>query len=128
MVEFDVHNLQKIKMFVHIAQSFFILVAWAVEIAVFKGADKIDGRPGWYFGLVGNLPFHKTSANNYPVFPHDTCNHLPHNDTSIPSNSQTSKSIRNGMCGRPVLHPLDLCIRITSKLQFKREVQGSMRD
>ncbi|KAG4442176.1 hypothetical protein IFR05_002334 [Cadophora sp. M221] len=51
MVEFDVHNLQKIKMFVHIAQSAFILVAWAVEIAVFKGADKIDGRPGWFFGL-----------------------------------------------------------------------------
>lgn len=63
MVEFDVHNLQKIKMFVHIAQSVFMVVAWAVEIAVFKGADTIDGRPGWYFGLVGNSPPLQTNAN-----------------------------------------------------------------
>ncbi|CZS92915.1 uncharacterized protein RCO7_01248 [Rhynchosporium graminicola] len=50
MVEFDVHNLQKIKMFVHIAQAVMILIVWSVEIAVFKGAD-VDGRSGWFFGL-----------------------------------------------------------------------------
>jgi len=52
MVEFGVHNLQKINMFVHIAQVVVIVVAWIMEIVVFKGADKIDGKPGWYFGLV----------------------------------------------------------------------------
>ena len=63
MVEFDVHNLQKIKMFVHIAQVVVIVVAWIMEIVVFKGADKIDGRPGWYFGLVNKLLFTQNKAN-----------------------------------------------------------------
>jgi hypothetical protein len=51
MVEFDIHNLQKIKLGVHIAQSTLILVAWCLEIATFHNAKSIDGRPGWYFGL-----------------------------------------------------------------------------
>lgn len=55
MVEFDVHNLPKIKMIVHITQSVFIFVSAVMEIAVFTKADTIDGRAGWYFGLVSLL-------------------------------------------------------------------------
>jgi len=50
-MEFEVHNLQKFKLGVHIAQGFLIFVSWAVEIAVFRSSASIDGRPGWYFGL-----------------------------------------------------------------------------
>jgi hypothetical protein len=53
MFEFEVHQFQYIKIGVHVAQGLFIFVSWAIEIAVFKAKDsKIDGRPGWYFGLV----------------------------------------------------------------------------
>jgi len=52
MIELDPHHFQNIKLGVHIAQAAFIFVAWAIEIAVFKAKDsKIDGRPGWFFGL-----------------------------------------------------------------------------
>jgi hypothetical protein len=51
-MEFEVHNLQKIKLGVHIAQGFLIFVSWAVEIAVFRSSAIINGKPGWYFGLV----------------------------------------------------------------------------
>jgi hypothetical protein len=51
MVEFDVHNLQKLKLGVHIAQASLGLVVWCLEIATFHNAKSIDGRPGWYFGL-----------------------------------------------------------------------------
>lgn len=57
MLEFEVHQFQTIKLGVHITQAVFIFVSWAIEIAVFKAKNsKIDGRPGWYFGLV-RLPF-----------------------------------------------------------------------
>jgi hypothetical protein len=55
MVEFDVHNLQKIKLGVHITQAAFIVISWVTEIVVFRDAASIDGRPGWYFGLVRPL-------------------------------------------------------------------------
>lgn len=56
MYEFDPTHFQKIKIGVHIAQSVCIFVSWAIEIAVFKAKDsKIDGRPGWYFGLVSRV-------------------------------------------------------------------------
>jgi hypothetical protein len=54
MVEFDVHNLQKIKLAVHITQAAFIVVSWVIEIVVFNKASSIDSRPGWYFGLVSS--------------------------------------------------------------------------
>jgi hypothetical protein len=54
MVEFDVHNIQKIKLGVHITQAAFIVVSWVIEIVVFNKASSIDARPGWYFGLVSN--------------------------------------------------------------------------
>jgi hypothetical protein len=57
MVEFDVHNLQKIKLGVHITQAAFIVVSWVIEIVVFNKSAAIDGRPGWYFGLVSR-PLH----------------------------------------------------------------------
>jgi hypothetical protein len=57
MVEFDVHNLQKIKLGVHITQAAFIVISWVTEIVVFHDAAHIDGRPGWYFGVVRPLNF-----------------------------------------------------------------------
>lgn len=51
MVEFDVHNLQKYKLGLHIAQATLIAFSWILEIVVFRKAKSIDGRPGWYFGM-----------------------------------------------------------------------------
>jgi hypothetical protein len=58
MLEFDVHNLQKYKLGLHIAQAAFIVISWVLEIVVFRDATKVDGRPGWYFGLVSCQPDH----------------------------------------------------------------------
>lgn len=55
MVEFDVHNLQKMKLGVHIAQAAFIVVSWVIEIVVFNKAATTNGKSGWYFGLVSNF-------------------------------------------------------------------------
>jgi len=54
MFEFDVHNLQKIKLGVHITQAVFIVLSWVIEIVVFHKASSTDGRSGWYFGLVSS--------------------------------------------------------------------------
>ncbi|KAH8597011.1 hypothetical protein B0O99DRAFT_619134 [Bisporella sp. PMI_857] len=52
MLEFEIHQFQNIKTGLHVAQALFIFVSWAIEIAVLKdGKSKIDGRPGWHFGL-----------------------------------------------------------------------------
>ncbi|KAH8679627.1 hypothetical protein BGZ60DRAFT_427950 [Tricladium varicosporioides] len=51
MVEFDPHNLQKIKLGVHISQAVAIFIAWVLEITVFRSSAKLDGRPGWFFGM-----------------------------------------------------------------------------
>ena len=52
MMEFASHQLQKIKLGVHIAQAVLIVISWILEIMVFTSSAKIDGRPGWFFGLV----------------------------------------------------------------------------
>ena len=54
-MEFEVHNIQKIKLVVHIVQLVLIFVSWVLEIVVFRSSANIDGRPGWYFGLVCSL-------------------------------------------------------------------------
>jgi hypothetical protein len=51
-MEFSPHHFQHIKLALHIAQLVIIFVAWAIEIAVFRSSAHIDGRAGWYFGLV----------------------------------------------------------------------------
>ena len=51
-MEFDPHHFQHIKLALHIAQLVIIFVAWVIEIAVFRSSAHIDGRAGWYFGLV----------------------------------------------------------------------------
>lgn len=56
-MEFNPHYFQHIKLGVHIAQLVFIFVAWVIEIAVFRSSAKIDGRPGWFFGLVCAVHF-----------------------------------------------------------------------
>ncbi|KAG9235407.1 hypothetical protein BJ875DRAFT_272380 [Amylocarpus encephaloides] len=50
-MEFAAHQLQKIKLGVHIAQAVLIVVTWILEIVVFRSSAKIDGRLGWVFGL-----------------------------------------------------------------------------
>jgi hypothetical protein len=50
--ELDVNNFQQYKLMLHLAQSFLTAIAWIIEIVVFRKASTIDGRPGWYFGLV----------------------------------------------------------------------------
>jgi len=54
MFEFDIHNLQKLKLAVHITQAAFIVVSWVMEIVVFNKSSSVDGRAGWYFGLVSS--------------------------------------------------------------------------
>jgi hypothetical protein len=51
-MEFNPHYFQNIKLALHIAQLVIIFVAWAMMIAVFTSSASIDGRAGWYFGLV----------------------------------------------------------------------------
>jgi hypothetical protein len=51
-MEFNPHHFQNIKLALHIAQLVIIFVAWAMMIAVFTSSASIDGRAGWYFGLV----------------------------------------------------------------------------
>jgi len=55
-MEFEVHQLQTIKLAVHIAQLVFISVAWILDIVVFRSSASVDGRLGWHFGLVRNEP------------------------------------------------------------------------
>lgn len=93
--------MQKIKLGVHIAQAALIVVSWILEILVFRSSAKIDGRPGWFFGLVGrllNLPLNGygtvLTETSRVVLSYDTRSHLPHNDTKIPKNSKIRKSIR----------------------------------
>lgn len=69
-LEFDANNLQTIKLGVHIGQAVLIFVSWALEIAVFHNAASIDGRPGWYFGLVRCVqpyPLPPKISNNFSI-------------------------------------------------------------
>jgi len=50
-MEFEIHQLQTIKLAVHIAQLVFISVAWILDIIVFRSSASVDGRLGWAFGL-----------------------------------------------------------------------------
>ncbi|CAG8962211.1 hypothetical protein HYFRA_00005264 [Hymenoscyphus fraxineus] len=50
-MEFAAHQLQKIKLGTHVGQAALMLVAWILEITVFRSTATIDGRIGWYFGL-----------------------------------------------------------------------------
>ena len=51
-MEFGVHQFQNIKLGLHIAQTVLFAIAWCLCIAVFRSSAKVDGRLGWYFGLV----------------------------------------------------------------------------
>jgi hypothetical protein len=67
MIEFDPHHFLNVKLGVHVTQAVFIFVAWAIEIAVFKSSATVDGRAGWYFGLVG---FPSLLRQSLPPWPH----------------------------------------------------------
>lgn len=42
----------RVKTLIHGFQAVLIFFAWALTIAVFTRGDGIDGRSGWFFGLV----------------------------------------------------------------------------
>jgi translocation protein SEC72 len=42
----------RVKTLIHAAQAFLIFLAWAMTIAVFTKSGGIDGRSGWFFGVV----------------------------------------------------------------------------
>jgi len=50
-LEFGVENFQSIKLGIHCVQSALILFSWILEIVVFRKADIINGKTGWYFGV-----------------------------------------------------------------------------
>lgn len=46
-------SLARTKNILHFLQGFCIFLAWALTIAIWtKGGSGIDGRTGWYWGLV----------------------------------------------------------------------------
>jgi hypothetical protein len=50
-------NLGRTKNILHCIQGFTIFIAWALTIAIWTKGDGIDGRTGWYWGLV-SFPRH----------------------------------------------------------------------
>jgi uncharacterized membrane protein YagU involved in acid resistance len=61
MIEFVAHQFQLYKLIVHLTQVVLFSVAWCLCIAIFRSTADVDGRLGWYFGLVGFtlLPAHQ---------------------------------------------------------------------
>jgi hypothetical protein len=45
-------SLGRTKNILHFTQAFIIFIAWALTIAIWTKGDGIDGRTGWYWGLV----------------------------------------------------------------------------
>src|SRR3954447_22934222 len=45
-------SLGRTKNILHFTQAFIIFIAWAMTIAIWTKGDGIDGRTGWYWGLV----------------------------------------------------------------------------
>jgi len=45
-------SLGRTKNILHYIQGFTIFIAWALTIAIWTKGDGIDGRTGWYWGLV----------------------------------------------------------------------------
>ncbi|KAM3067325.1 hypothetical protein ACMFMG_005316 [Clarireedia jacksonii] len=51
-MEFNIHNLQKYKLVVHIFQAALMVTTWVLDIVVMRSSAVIDGRLGWNFGLT----------------------------------------------------------------------------
>ncbi|ESZ93690.1 hypothetical protein SBOR_5930 [Sclerotinia borealis F-4128] len=51
-MEFSIHNLQKYKLAIHIAQLAIAVVIWVLDIIVMRSTAIIDGRLGWNFGFT----------------------------------------------------------------------------
>jgi hypothetical protein len=51
-LELGVHHFQHIKLGVHIAQAVVMFISWILCIAVFRSTAIVDGRLGWFFGMV----------------------------------------------------------------------------
>jgi len=51
-MEFNIHNLQKYKLAVHIFQAVLMVTTWVLDIVVMRSTAIIDGRLGWNFGLT----------------------------------------------------------------------------
>ena len=47
-------GLGRTKNILHFVQGFIIFIAWALTIAIWTKSGGIDGRTGWYWGLVSD--------------------------------------------------------------------------
>lgn len=93
-MEFNPHHFQHIKLALHIAQLVIIFVAWVIEIAVFRSSADIDGRAGWYFGLVCAVPPPRTIFTSYDtdLFAFDLNIEPSSPMTNVPMRSASSPS------------------------------------
>lgn len=133
-MEFAAHQLQKIKLGTHIGQAVLILVAWILEITVFRSSATIDGRIGWYFGLVCRV------SSLFPPLPvymrrievlictivlsHNTSINIPHHDPSISTYQEIRQPIRSRYCRRTFLPLMVNRLRSPSKFQLQQQMRG----
>jgi hypothetical protein len=123
MIEFNPHNYQKIKTVLHGVQALLIFVSWCITIAVLRSVT-IDGRVGWYFGLVSyshfplshrSFPFplimsFESTLTPVTVLPQHLPDHLPDHDAEIRSYAPLRKCIRCRHYRLPLYHPLALSV------------------
>lgn len=55
-------GLGRTKNIIHFVQAFIIFIAWALTIAIWTKKGGIDGRTGWYWGLVSDSCFNPRRA------------------------------------------------------------------
>jgi hypothetical protein len=127
-MEFGVHQFQNIKLGVHIAQVALFAIAWCLCIAVFRSSASVDGRLGWYFGLVSpqhppRITYGMESNLYYTVLPHNPSNHLPNNDPPLPAHPKVRQPLPYGRCRSRILHTMALGFRSGSELEWDGEVQ-----
>lgn len=62
-IEFDADKVPGIKLALHIAQIVFAVIAWVLEIIVFRAEGSvINGNVGWTFAVV------RLTSNHTPTF------------------------------------------------------------
>lgn len=95
----------RIKNLIHGFQAVLIFFAWVLTIAVFTKSGGIDGRTGWYFGVVSRLPDNHllapyTLANWDPVLALHPRSYLSRRCADIPPRSPIRQCLRIRYCRR----------------------------